>query len=85
MTIKQKPLVHLGGTGRIGLREQYEAQRLAVFTALETLCQNRPHGRDYYPLEAGAYEKARKDHEDRINALRSVLRDFEELVEHTYF
>jgi hypothetical protein len=71
------PTVHLNGTGREGLRRQYQAAYLALAPAIEALRQATPHGRDYYPQDGGqingpAYQAARAEHVERLHRLEAV-------------
>ena len=61
------PSVHLNGTGAKGLSDQLRAAYSALGTAAEAMQQALPHGRDYYPQDAGtpngaSFQAARKAH-----------------------
>ena len=69
------PCVHFGGTGRASLVEMYQT---ALHTAEELHYQLRQplHGRDYYPLEAGAFIRASEAlgyHMQALGEIRSYL------------
>ena len=69
----QEPLLHGNGSGYKNLSGQLEEAYRAIQTACEKLRHCTPHGRDYYPLEAGALQKARKEHFARGAKLSEVL------------
>jgi len=66
------PTIHLNGTGRNALIEQYRASLHAVNEAIEVLRQNGPHGRDYYTQEEDTFGWAVNEHMDRIAAMVKV-------------
>jgi len=80
------PQVHLNGTSRGELRRQTRAAILAIDTAYGELQRAAPHGRDFYTIpgfaEFEAIEIASREHEGRLRALESVLRDLQEIEEH---
>jgi hypothetical protein len=74
------PTVHLNGTGRESLRQQYQAAYLTLAPAIAALQQTTPHGRDYYPQDDGqingpAYQAARAEHAERIHRLETVQQE----------
>ncbi len=75
------PTVHLNGTSRNSLVDQYQNAANAVRTAIDTVAQNGPHGRDYYVVD-GAFEAARKEHQARLDKLRSVLHEIDDILDH---
>lgn len=78
----QFPLIHLNGTcGDDLLANQCDIAR-ALRDALEVMANNGPNARDYYPLEAGAWERAREQHSARLSAIRAVLTDVERMAEY---
>lgn len=69
------PTIHLNGSGRARLDEQYQRaydsarETLAVFRALDV------HDRDYYPQGPDAGTKARAEHTARCRALEHIVED----------
>lgn len=76
------PMVHLNGTSRRELTEQYENAARAVRDALKAVGESAPNGRDYY-LQ-GTLPQAQREHESRITRLASVLDELEQLFEEVY-
>ena len=78
----QFPLIHTNGTcGDDLLANQCDIAR-ALREAIEVIANNGPHARDYYPLEAGAWEMAREQHSARLSAITAVLADVERMAEY---
>lgn len=78
----QFPLIHTNGTcGDELLADQCDIAR-ALRDALEVMAANGPNARDYYPLEAGAWERAREQHTARLSAIKAVLADVERMAEY---
>lgn len=67
------PSIHLNGSGIKNLTDQYEEALEAVSNAINALPV--PHGRDYYVLEDGSFEVARKQYTAQILKLNAVLED----------
>jgi hypothetical protein len=78
----QFPLVHMNGTSADELIEQQCDIARALRDALEVMAANGPNARDYYPLEAGAWERAREQHTARLSAINAVLADVERMAEY---
>lgn len=74
-----KPTVHLNETSKESLRRDYEAAQTALMGALEALAGMSPNARDYYPQGPGAFDRADDDHQDRMNRVRKVLEEVQEL------
>lgn len=64
------PTVHLNGSGYDNLYKDYREALEAVKTAKEKL--PRPHGRDYYVMEDGAFEKAREQFSAQLRKLNKI-------------
>lgn len=79
----QAPAIHLNGTSTSELLAQYRAAVAGVNAAVDALCAARPHARDYYMTE-GAYERARDEHEARLDLLVKVRNDMHTLALHAY-
>lgn len=75
------PLVHLNGTSKQSLLDQYENAIKALEDAKEVLLKSAPNGRDYYPLEEGAYGIAFNQHVTRIGKIDSVINELASIVE----
>lgn len=71
------PTVHLNGTSRESLLDDYRKATQSVIQATNVLCANAPNARDYYVQSADAYTRARAEHMARVAALARV---HEELV-----
>lgn len=74
----QAPILHLNGSGFDNLFRQYAEAAGSVRKALQDL--PNPHGRDYY-VQEGAHERARTEHEARLEKLRGVLHELEAICE----
>lgn len=57
----QAPLINLNGTGGETLVRQYEVARSAVMNAVQIVRSVTVNPRDYYPINAEAYDKAREE------------------------
>jgi len=66
------PSIHLNGTGRIGLMEQYHKAYMALQAAIVAMREATPHDRDYYIQGPDAGSKARKEHLTRLAALEKM-------------
>ena len=73
------PALHLNGSGFDNLFEQYANATGSIRKAIQDL--PAPHGRDYYVQEDGVFEKARREHEARVQKLREVLGEVEGILE----
>ena len=76
------PTVHLNGTSKKYLQEQYYDAAVAVANAVESVYSINPNARDYYVQGDSAFTQARKEHEARLAALKSVLADLNQILEH---
>ena len=77
-----KPTVHLNGTSAQALFDGYREAGHAVRAAIEAVCLVYPHGRDYYVQGTEQVQAAVREHEARAAALRAILKDIDELIEH---
>lgn len=72
------PAIHINGTGRLALAEQYAQAALAIDDAIKALIEAAPHARDYYiQQDPDAFRKAVAEQESRVARLREVR---EELI-----
>lgn len=76
-----KPLVHLNGTSRASLEEQYLQAIQAVREAQKALTLAYPNGRDYYPLGADASARAMAEHRARVEKLTAVEDELVDIYE----
>ena len=74
------PTIHMNGTSKEALVEALSEAYRAVNEAGRKLAEAYPNGRDYYPQGAGAINTAMKEHESRMERLRSVAKELEEIV-----
>jgi hypothetical protein len=74
------PTVHMNGTSKKELLEQYKNAFTAVTTAVTELCKSSPHARDYYTQKGDQYPVARKQHESRLKRLNSVAAELESIA-----
>lgn len=77
-----KPTIHMNGTGKDSLLEDYENARTAVEAAVEALRKIECNARDYYQQGPEAWEKARTQHYDRIGKLTAVAEELEQIAIH---
>lgn len=69
------PRIHLNGTSRKELLDQYEQAYRALDAAFAMLRDAFPHARDYYVISETAYSVARYEHEQRMQALSRIKAD----------
>lgn len=75
------PIIHLNGTSKKDLVDQYENAIQALEEALQVVLKSAPNGRDYYPLGEGAYGIAFNQHVTRIGKINSVISELSSIVE----
>lgn len=75
------PVVHLNGTSRQQLVDDYTEAASYARSLLEKLGDTSPNMRDYYPIGKEAYDKAFAEHSARVNRVRGVLEELEQLLE----
>lgn len=71
----QTPTIHLNGSSRSSLMEQYGDSWHAVKDAIKVLSQNAPHARDFYVNGPDAFAIAQEEHIARVRALVKVSED----------
>lgn len=81
-TNPQFPLVHTNGTSAEELLEQQCDVAGALRNALAVMVARGPNARDYYPLDADAFTRARHQHYDRCAKVSSVLAEVDRLAEY---
>jgi hypothetical protein len=78
-----KPTIHLGGTSRQQLEDDYMQAMDAVRQAFTVYTvRAAPHGRDYYTQPPGAYEDALHEFQEQSDALLSIASDLEKTIIH---
>ena len=75
------PTLHMNGTSATALIDQVANAGSAVSAAMAALAEATPNGRDYYPQGGSAIIKALKEHESRMERLRSVHDELATLME----
>lgn len=73
------PTVHLNGSSGSALEEALDKAARDCQTALNSVMECYPHGRDYYPQGEGAYDAARKEHQARMAAISKVMGELMEI------
>lgn len=81
-TTMQKPVIHLNGSARQNLVDDYCAAAGALRLAIEAAENAAPNARDYYPLGPEAFRAAVADHGWRIRGLREIHQAYLDLAEH---
>jgi hypothetical protein len=76
------PTVHLNGTSKRELIDQLCNACMAINTALSTVTDAQPNGRDYYPQGDTATKDALNEHAARIQSLVKVRDELMEIAEH---
>lgn len=76
------PTIHLNGSSPKDLFENACEALGALRKAISAVEATGPNGRDYYPQGDGAIKTAVCEHASRIERLRSVIAELEELAEH---
>ena len=79
------PTVHLNGTSKQALLDAYCDAIDKLHEAGHALAQAAPNGRDYYtqaPIEGvPAFTLAQTQHESRMNKLRAIIGELEQIGE----
>lgn len=79
------PTIHLNGTSKEALMEQIQNAYSKIHEAERALCEAAPNGRDYYPQdkspgEQPALYRALDEHFARLQKLRDVMKDLDEIL-----
>jgi hypothetical protein len=77
-----KPTVHLNGTAREELFEQYLSAGHALQDALAAMAKASPNGRDYYPSGPDALRVARNRWEVLMGHVRDAYQECQATAEH---
>jgi hypothetical protein len=75
------PMVHLNGTSKQSLLDQYENAIKALEDAKDVLLKSAPNGRDYYPKGPDAYGVAFNQHITRVGKISSIINELASIVE----
>ena len=75
------PRVHLNGTSQTELLDLRFAVVDALNEAGDAFAKASPNGRDYYPDGPEAFESANKQHERRIDTLKSLIKEMYDEVD----
>lgn len=76
------PTIHSNGTSAEALLDD-QMKILGALREAEVLLRRcGPNGRDYYPQGESAVAEAMKDGDSRIERVRSVIREVEQIAEH---
>lgn len=81
MSALLRPTVHMNGTSRAELTEQLCDAMSAIRDAIKAVQNAAPNGRDYYPQGPQAIGIATGQHTERLDKLRAVYRELNELCE----
>ena len=74
------PCLHLNGSGKDNLMADLDRAYNAVGAAYEAIAKMDVNGRDYYIYGAGAYERARDEHRERLLRIDSVRKEIDALI-----
>lgn len=77
----QFPRVHLNGTDGRTLLEEYLSSARKVLEAINAVFEIEVHDRDYYVISPEAGATARREHLERLNAMRKVYADLMAIAE----
>ena len=80
--LTMKPTVHLNGTSKEALLDQYHTVISALRVALEAMVDAEPHARDYYPQGEGAFTLAQRESAWRLSQVLIIQDEFRQLQEH---
>jgi predicted ATPase len=74
------PTVHMNGTGKQTLIEEYVNAMNAVQTAIDALAQITVHSRDYYPQGNDAINEAKYQWNKQYDELMTVRNELEAIA-----
>lgn len=75
------PTIHLNGTSRESLTEEYQTATDALRAAINALAAITINGRDYYPQGASAFQIANNRRAEMLNTLCNLRSEVEAVVE----
>lgn len=78
------PTVHLNGTSKQQLLDDYCDMGHALNAAMEKMIENGPNGRDYPINRDGtcSFTQARKEHMDRIAKIHAIKEEIDAIAVH---
>ena len=76
------PMVHMNGTSRGELIEQYQNASVALYEALQMLNRASPNARDYYPMSPEAFDIARRQARARYERVNGALTEINYILEY---
>ena len=76
------PTIHLNGTSKSELLENLIEAGAACQHAIKKVAETAPNGRDYYTQDRNAFKQANIEHHSRLDRLKAVLAELEEMMEH---
>jgi len=74
------PTIHINGTSRQDLVEQYVNARSALHEAIRAMQATAPNGRDYYPQGLQAIHEASSEHQERLYKLEVMAGEMFDLA-----
>ena len=74
------PTLHLNGTSKTDLEQEYTAAYHAIGKAIDALAAATLNARDYYPQPDGAYCQARSERNVALDQLRDAQQYVGEMV-----
>jgi hypothetical protein len=77
------PTVHMNGTSRDALQEQFENAYKAAGKFLDVIKEACPNARDYYVQGDGAFTKARDEHYARLKKVQEIREEYLALFQAT--
>lgn len=75
------PTIHMNGTSKNALLEQYCDAITALHDAGRKLAAAAPNGRDYYVQGGDAIRRAMDQHDARMRKLREIINELEKIAE----
>lgn len=75
------PTVHLNGTSKDALVSGFAAVIGDLNSALESMAAAAPNARDYYVQNPAAFQRATREHTERMEKLREVRADLRAIWE----
>jgi hypothetical protein len=75
------PTLHLNGSSPDKLKEDLCEVTGCLRKAMDAMSRSGPNARDYYVQSEGAFSKAEQEHRDRLERLRAVRAEYEQILE----
>ncbi len=77
----QAPQININGTDKESLLKQYTTAYMSAAHAVDMLRLCAPHGRDYQTLSDEHFERAKKQHTDRMLAAKKLANELLDVCE----